>query len=123
MVATKLNRTERGECPMTIVKHIQELLKIVSSRCFDAIFATYDVQPIFQLFSKRSLRSAPRELNYGAMIQSLFIRIVERIPTIKDLIKRLVNNPLFRLDCGFLISDVVPSEAYYAQVRDCLPTS
>ncbi len=54
-----------------------------SSRRFDAIFATFDVQPIFQLFSKKTLRGAPRELNYGVMIQSLIIRIVERIPTIK----------------------------------------
>lgn len=113
---------------MTIVKQmslfdIQELLKMESSRRFDEIFATFDVQPIFQLFSKRTLRGAPRELNYGAMIQSLIIRIVERIPTIKDLIKRLVNDPLFRLDCGFLVSDVVPSEASYSRMIDVISQS
>jgi transposase len=113
---------------MTIVKQmslfdIQELLKMESSRRFDAIFATFDVQPIFQLFLKRTLRGAPRELNYGAMIQSLIIRIVERIPTIKDLIKRLVNDPLFRLDCGFLVSDVVPSEASYSRMIDVISQS
>lgn len=106
---------------MTIVKQIslfgiQELYEMESSRRFDAIFATFDVQPIFHLFSKKSLRGAPRECNYGAMIQSLLIRIVERIPTIKDLIKRLVSDPLFRLDCGFLISDSVPSEASYSRM-------
>ena len=94
-----------------------------SSHRFDAIFATFDVQPIFQLFLKRTLRGAPRELNYGAMIQSLIIRIVERIPTIKDLIKRLVNDPLFRLDCGFLVSDVVPSEASYSRMIDVISQS
>jgi len=99
---------------MTIVKQIslfdiQELLSLESSRRFDAIFSTFDVQPIFHLFIKKTLRGAPRELNYGAMIQSLIIRIVERIPTIKDLVKRLVNDPLFRFDCGFLVSDPVPS--------------
>ena len=102
---------------------IQELLEMESSRRFDAIFATFDVQPIFQLFFKRSLRGAPRELNYGAMIQSLIIRIVERIPTIKDLIKRLVNDPLFRLDCGFLVSDVVPSEASYSRMIEVISQS
>ncbi|TGN35217.1 hypothetical protein E4L99_11180 [Lysinibacillus sp. S2017] len=75
-----------------------------SSRRFDAILAKFDVQSIFQLFSKKTMRGAPRELNYGAMIQSLIIRIIERIPTVKDLVKRLVHDPLFRLDCGFLIS-------------------
>lgn len=50
------------------------------------------------------------------MIQSLIIRIVERIPTIKDFIKHLVNVPLFHLDCGFLISDSVPSKATYFRI-------
>ena len=109
---------------MTIVKQmslfdIQELLEMESSRRFDTIFATFDVQPIFQLFSKKTLRGA----HYGAMIQSLIIRIVERIPTIKDLIKRLVNDPLFLLDCGFLVSDVVPSEASYSRMIDVISQS
>jgi len=113
---------------MTIVKQmslfdIQELLKMESSRRFDEIFATFDVQPIFHLFSKKTLRGGPRELNYGAMIQSLIIRIVERIPTIKNLIKRLVNDPLFRLDCGFLVSDVVPSEASYSRMIEVISQS
>lgn len=106
---------------MTIVKQIslfdiQELFEMESSHRFDSIFSTFDVQPIFQLFSRKTLCGAPRECNYGAMIQSLIIRIVERIPTVKDLVKRLVNDPLFRLDCGFLISDSVPSEASYSRM-------
>lgn len=86
-------------------------------------FATFDVQPIFQLFSKKTLRGAPRECNYGAIIQSLVIRIVERIPSVKDLIKRLVNDPLFRLDCEFLVSDSVPSEASYSRMIDVISQS
>ncbi len=113
---------------MTIVKQIslfdiQELFEMESSHRFDAIFSTFDVQPIFQLFSKKTLRGAPRECNYGAMIQSLIIRIVERIPTVKDLVKRLVNDPLFRLDCGFLISDSVPSESSYSRMVDVISQS
>ena len=113
---------------MTIVKQIslfdiQELFEMESSHRFDSIFSTFDVQPIFQLFSKKTLRGAPRECNYGAMIQSLIIRIVERIPTVKDLVKRLVNDPLFRLDCGFLISDSVPSEASYSRMVDVISQS
>ena len=43
---------------MTIVKQmslfdIQELMEMECSRRFDTIFATFDVQPIFLLFSKR----------------------------------------------------------------------
>lgn len=113
---------------MTIVKQIslfdiQELFEMESSHRFDAIFSTFDVQPIFHLFSKKTMRGAPRECNYGAMIQSLIVRIVERIPTIKDLVKRLVNDPLFRLDCGFLVSDSVPSEASYSRMIDVISQS
>ncbi len=83
---------------MTIVKQmrlfdIQELMEMESSHRFDAILATFDLQPIFQLFRKTDHDGAPRELNYGAMIQSLVIRIVERIPTVKDLVKRLKYDP------------------------------
>jgi len=113
---------------MTIVKQISlfdihQLLEMESSHRFDAIFNAINIQPIFQLFSKRTMRGAPRELNYGAMIQSLIARIVERIPTIKDLIQRLVHDPLFRLDCGFLVSDVVPSEASYSRMIQVISDS
>lgn len=106
---------------MTIVKQlslfdIHELYLMESSRRFDAIFSTFDIQPIFHLFTKKTMKGAPRELNYGAMIQSLFARYIERIPTIKDLVKRLVNDPIFRFDCGFLVSDSVPSEASYSRL-------
>src|SRR5690554_359658 len=113
---------------MTIVKQISlfdihQLLEMESSHRFDAIFNAIDIQPIFQLFSKKTLRGAPRELNYGAMIQSLIARIVERIATIKDLIQRLVHDPLFRLDCGFLVSDVVPAEASYSRMIQLISDS
>ncbi|WP_432806353.1 hypothetical protein [Lederbergia citrisecunda] len=44
------------------------------------------------------------------MLQSLFIRIVERIPTIKDLRNRLKRSVEFSMDCGFTGSDRIPSE-------------
>ena len=57
------------------------------------------------------------------MIQSLIIRIVERIATVKDLVKRLTYDFVFRLDCGFLISDTVPSEASYSRMVDVISQS
>ncbi len=50
------------------------------------------------------------------MIYSLVVRITEKIPRIKDLIKRLKNDNKFRLDCGFLLSDAVPSEVSYSRM-------
>src|SRR5690606_42017231 len=47
---------------------------------------------------------------------SLIARISERISFIKDLVKRLRNDMIFRLDCGFLVSDTIPSEAAYSRM-------
>ncbi|MBK3496465.1 transposase [Viridibacillus sp. YIM B01967] len=106
---------------MTIVKQISlfdihELYEMEPIHRFDAIFSTFDIQPLFHLFSKKAMKGAPRELNYGAMIQSLIARIVGRIPTIKDLVNRLKMDPFLRLACGFLHSDIVPSEAAYSRM-------
>ncbi len=66
--------------------------------------------------SKKALYGAPVQLNYAAMIYSLVARILERIPTIKDLIKRLKHDFMFRLDCGYLLSDAIPSQASYSRM-------
>lgn len=50
------------------------------------------------------------------MIYSLIARLTERIPFIKDLVKRLKNDMIFHLDCGFLVSDTVPTEAAYSRM-------
>lgn len=50
------------------------------------------------------------------MVYSLIVRIVERIPTIKDLIKRLQHDLLFRLDCGFMLSEDIPSASSYSRL-------
>src|SRR5690625_5211444 len=61
--------------------------------------------------------------NYAAMIISVFIRYVERIPTIKDLIKRLHHDIAFKINCGFLVSDEIPSEASYSRLLTKLSES
>jgi transposase len=57
------------------------------------------------------------------MIYALVARILERIPTIKDLIKRLTQDFMFRLDCGFLFSDRIPSEASFSRLTSKLSDS
>lgn len=49
------------------------------------------------------------------MFISLIGRVVERIPTIKDLVRRLKQDPDFRWECGFIFSDRTPSEASYSR--------
>ena len=57
------------------------------------------------------------------MINSVFIRYVERIPTVKDLIKRLNDDIAFKLNCGFLVSDDILSEASYSRLLTKLSES
>ncbi len=68
------------------------------------------------MVTKKSHLGRPVQLNYAAMIYSLIARITERIPFIKDLVSRLHYDLMFRLDCGFLVSDEVPSEAAYSRM-------
>lgn len=95
---------------------IQELYDLEPTHRFEAIFSAIDIDPIFAVVTKKSRYGRPVELNYAAMIQSLIVRITERIPTIKDLVKRLKHDIIFRLDCGFLVPDEVPSEAAYSRL-------
>lgn len=95
---------------------LQELYDLTPTQRFEAVFSTIDVPSIVHQIWKKSMYGAPVQLNYAAMICSLVARKLERIPTIKDLIRRLKNDFIFRLDCGFLLSDAVPSEAAYSRL-------
>lgn len=106
---------------MTIIRQgslfdLQELYDLEPTQRFEAIFSAIDIDPIFAVVTKKSRFGRPVELNYAAMIYSLVARISERIPFIKDLVRRLRNDMIFRLDCGFLVSDSVPSEAAYSRI-------
>lgn len=57
------------------------------------------------------------------MIYALVAYIVERIPTIKDLVKRLRHDFMFHLKCGFLFSDRIPSEASFSRFTQKLSES
>ncbi len=95
---------------------LQDLYDLEPPHRYEAILSSIDVNSIVYQVGKKSWRGAPLELNYRAMIQSLIIRISEKFPTIKDLIRRLNCDFIFKLDCGFLLSDKTPSEAAYSRL-------
>lgn len=95
---------------------LQDLYEMEQKHRFEAIFNTLDITPILRVVNKKSRQGAPVKANYSAMIYSLLARIVERIPTIKDLLKRLREDTSFRMDCGFMLSESVPSEATYSRL-------
>lgn len=106
---------------MTIIRQpslfgIQELYDMEPTQKYEEIISTINLDKIYLAVTKKSRLGAPEELNYAAMIISVVVRYIERIPTIKDLVKRLHNDISFKLDCGFLVSDTVPSEASYSRL-------
>lgn len=106
---------------MTIIRQgslfdLQELYDLEPIQRYEAVLSSIDVECILNQMGKRSWRGAPVKLNYQAMIHSLIIRVFDRIPTIKDLIRRLNEDFIFKFNCGFLISDQTPSEAAYSRL-------
>ena len=106
---------------MSYIRHeslftLQELYQMEQKDRFREIFATIDITPILRLVRKTSCYGAPVEVNYSAMVYSLIVRILERIPTVKDLIKRLQHDILFRMDCGFMLSEAIPSASSYSRL-------
>jgi len=95
---------------------LQDLFNLEPTHRYDAILSAIDLDAIHYKVSKKSWLGAPTELNYGAMINAIFIRIIERIPTIKDLVRRLNEDFIFKLNCGFLVSDRIPSEASFSRL-------
>lgn len=95
---------------------IQDLYDLEPTQRFEAIFSSVDIEPILAVVSKKSRFGPPVKLNYRAMVYALIARITERIPFIKDLVQRLKNDMIFRLECGFLVSDTVPSEAAFSRM-------
>lgn len=95
---------------------LEEILETSPRESYPLILDSLDINPLLEVVSKKALFGAPTQLNYPAMIYSLIIRVIERIPTIKDLRKRLKNSLEFRFDCGFTLSDSIPSEASYCRM-------
>ncbi|MEK5070875.1 IS1182 family transposase [Sporosarcina sp. FSL K6-1508] len=95
---------------------MQVLFDLEPTQRFHSVLSGIDIHPILDVAMKKSRFGPPQTLNYSAMIFSLIIRVTERIPFIKDLVKRLDNDLRFKIDCGFLVSDEVPSEASYSRM-------
>jgi transposase len=84
---------------------LEDLLNLSPRDTYGFFFETLDIRPFLKVVSKKFVLGAPTQLNYTAMLRSLFIWVIERIPTIKDLRKRLKQSVEFNLNCGFTGSD------------------
>jgi transposase len=90
---------------------MQDFYELEPSKRFEAVFSTLHIEPLLFTVNKKSVYGAPTELNYPAMIYALVAR------------KRLTQDFMFRLDCGFLFSDRIPSEASFSRLTSKLSDS
>ncbi|NME97549.1 transposase [Aneurinibacillus aneurinilyticus] len=95
---------------------LQDLLNLEPTQRYTGIFEGINIMTLLKTVSKKVCECAPQSLHYSAMIYSLFARILEGIPTIKLLVRRLKSDVLFRLDCGFSFSNRVSSEASFSRL-------
>ena len=121
LVSIDQTNSKEGKTPMSIVRQeslfsMQILFDLEPTQRYDEIFSAIDIHPILNIVEKKSSLGRPVDLNYPAMVQALVVRIVERIPEIKLLVRRLNSDLKFKVDCGFLISDQVPSETSFSRM-------
>jgi transposase len=102
---------------------LQDLLDLEPTERYTAIFEGINIMPLLKITSKNTCEGAPQSLNYPAMVYSMLARILEGIPTIKLLVRRLKQDVLFLLDCGFSLSDRVPSESSFSRLIRKIKTS
>ena len=102
---------------------LQELFEMDQKDRFELIFATIDITPALVLLRKSTRRGRTEVINYRAMIYSLMAQIVERIPFVSDLVKRLKSDVAFRWYCGFSLNDRIPSESSYTRLVTMLSQS
>lgn len=95
---------------------MQVLYDLEPTHRYNTILSGIDIYPILDVVMKKSRFGAPQTLNYAAMVYSLIVRITDRIPFIKDLVMRLRSDLRFKVDCGFGVSDEIPSEASYSRM-------
>lgn len=121
MRVTTHTLTDWRDTPMSIIRQeslfdMQVLFDLEPTQRFNSVLSGIDIHPILDVVMKKSQFGPKQSLNYPAMIYSLIIRITDRIPFIKDLVKRLSTDLRFKVDCGFLVSDEIPSEASYSRM-------
>ncbi|WCK52528.1 IS1182 family transposase [Aneurinibacillus sp. Ricciae_BoGa-3] len=103
--------------------HLFSLQDLLPTERYTAIFEGINIMPLLKITSKKTSAGAPQSLNYSAMIYAMLARILEGVPTIALLVRRLKQDVLFRLDCGFSFSDRVPSESSFSRLIRKIKTS
>lgn len=72
------------------------MLNFDAQRRYETLLGDFDFSLLARVVGKQNHLGAPEKLNYNAMFISLVVRIIERIPFIKDIVRRLKQDPHLR---------------------------
>lgn len=102
---------------------LRELMEMSPECKYRLLFKDFNVGTVLHRINKKTHRGRPEELNTAAMIYALLIAKIERIPSVKDLIRRLKASVEFRITCRFRGSDAIPSAASFSRLFSKLADS
>jgi transposase len=95
---------------------IEDLMNLQLEAKGVAVLEHLPVQKILRAVNKRTVRGRPEELNTRAMLYSLILGKMERISSVKFIIKRLHEDDHFRKCCRFTASESIPSASSYSRL-------
>ena len=101
----------------------EEILKFQKETRIELIFSRLDLSKLSKKLGKSSYTRGPRGYCIMSLIYALIAMQVEKIPTIKDLVKKLSENPVLRYNCGFDVLGSVPSESTFSRFMNKLSAS
>lgn len=99
----------------------EELLKAEPETRLQKVLLNIDLSPALNVVKRAAV--GPKGYFIGSMINALVAKHLEQIPTVAALVKRLSNDIKFRFQCGFSLSDPIPSESTFSRLIKKLATT
>lgn len=101
----------------------EEILKFQKETRLELIFSRLNLSKLSKKLGKSSYARGPRGYCVMNLIYALIAMQVERIPTMKDLVQKLKENPVLRYNCGFDVLGRVPSTSTFSRFMSKLSLS
>ncbi|QXM06950.1 transposase [Crassaminicella indica] len=107
----------------TTLFSFEEIISFQQETKLEMIFSQLDISTLASSIRKSSSEKGPKGYDPVCLIYSLLAMQVERIPTIKDLVLKLKENPILRYSCGFEVLGKTPSESTFSRFLEKLAES
>ena len=101
----------------------EEILKFQKETQLELIFSHLDLSKITKKLGKSTYDRGPKGYCSADLLYAFIAMQIERIPTVKDLVKKLRENPVLRYNCGFDVLGKVPSESTFSRFMNKLSVS